>query len=222
MPVRKPKVAAHEKEKRLQEIRNRVPKVIVELIIAFVPLNNFQTMKSIIEGYYPFHKVVFNIGSRKNWQELPRGFENFLSTFQIVGNSIQNKPDNYTPTIVAIEKIIAHLQENLHSKRKVFYTWKLEEEYNEKSHKPLWGKLVCELLHRFYVMKHAVDSEGRSKRYFFMDETKTEHKVLFNMTINASGQEDKKEVINFFKGFGAFVDWMRRTAPIKNPWEYDV
>jgi hypothetical protein len=182
-------------------------------------------MKSIIEGYYPFHKEVFNIGCLTNWRELPKGVWHFLASFQMIGYCIQNKPDNYTTTIAAIEKIIAHLQENLHSKRKVFYTWKLEENCYHPSavvNIGLRGKVVSDILDRFYVMKHAVDSEGRSKRYFFMEETKTEHNVLFNMTITASGQEDKKEVINFFKGFGAFVDWMRRTAPIKGPWEHAV
>lgn len=219
MPVRKPKVATHEKEKRLQEIRNRVPKVIVELIITFVPLNNFQTMKSIIEGYYPFHKEVFNLG---NFQGLPRNIESFLATFQQIGNSIQLPTINdrwerlsfngYALTIGVIENIITHLQENLHSNRKVFYTWKLEKEL--QSIIAFWGRSVCRLVIEFCVRKN-------NKR-FSVVETKTNHNVLFNLTITACGKEEKKEAINFFKGFGSFVDWMRNTVPIKGPYSgYD-
>ena len=217
MPIRKPKVATHEKEKRLQEIRNRVPEAIVELIIAFVPLNNFQTMKSIIEGYYPFHKEVFNLGT---FRGLPRNIESFLATFQQIGNGIQLPSiddrwarlsfNGYALTIGVIENIITHLQENLHSNRKVFYTWKLEEKCH--SHIVFWGRLVCKLIIEFCVRKN------NYKRCFSVVETKTEHNVLFNLTITASGQEEKKEAINFFKGFGAFVDWMRTTVPIKEPY----
>lgn len=218
MPVRKPKVATNEKEQRLQEIRNRVPKVIVELIITFVPLNNFKTMKSIIEGYYPFHKEILNLG---NFRGLPKNVEIFLSTFQLIGHDIQLPRvienglyhlsfDGYALTIVGIEKIIALLQENLHSNRKMFYTWKLEEKCH--SHIAFWGQLVCRLIIEFCVRKN------NYKQCFSVEKTKTDHNVLFNLTITASGKEEKKEAINFFKGFGAFVDWMRTTVPIEEPY----
>jgi hypothetical protein len=221
MPNSKPNSKTIAKPDKLQEIRNRVPKVIVELIITFVPLTNFQTMTSIMEGFYPFHKTVFNRG---NFKGLPWYIETFLINFQITGRDIQSPMviehqlsfDAYALTIQGIEKIIALLKENLHSKRKVFYTWKLEEKCH--SHIAYWGKRICCLIERFYIMKHEVtDSNGHSKRYFFMEETKTEHRAVFNLTITASGKEDKKEAINFFKGFGQFVDWMRTTVPIKDP-----
>ena len=215
----KPKVFNAEKEQRLQEIRNRVPKVIVELIITFVPLNNFQTMKSIIEGYYPFHKEVFNIGNFRGLDFIfPKNIEIFLTSFQLIGHDIQLPVvtenalyhlsfDGYAFTVVGIEKIIALLQENLHSKRKMFYTWKLFPDFH--SHIALWGRLVSRLIIEFCVRKN-------NKR-FSVEETKTNHNVLFNLTITACGKEEKKEAINFFKGFGAFVDWMRTTVPIKYP-----
>ena len=69
---------------------------------------------------------------------------------------------------------------------------------------------MCKLIIEFCVRKNST--------HFSVEKTKTNHNVLFNLTISAIGKEGKKGAINFFKGFGAFVDWMRTTVPIKEPY----
>ena len=214
-----------EKEERIQRLRNRVPTVIVELIISFiVPLSNFQYMKSTIEGLYP-SKIMFAHTNNASGIML-----DLMNTFQKVGSLIQRPfqkpfessvlcdncwylneyPDDkrklhneYEITIKKIEKVVEYFKAHEKSTKNVFYTRNIELIDNECDSKiPL--QILIQLFYRLkcpgFLLAYA--HEG----YF------EEKKTIVNFKITAN--QGKKKVINFFKGLGKFVDWMKNTVPI--------
>jgi len=230
MPSRKRPIVYYtpeEKEERVQRLRNRVPKVIVELIISFaIPLSNFQYMKSRIEGLYPSKKV-FKHTNNKSGLTL-----DLMNTFQKAGSLVQRpfqRPfessilcdncwyvnaypgDNtklyneYEITIKKIEKVVEYFKAHEKSTKNVFYTRNIDLIENEYE-----SKMPLQLLIQFfYNSKLPGFSLGYAQEpYDYLKRT------IVNFKITAKKQEGKKEVINFFKGLGKFVDWMKNTVPI--------
>jgi hypothetical protein len=209
-----------EKEDRIQRLRNRIPTVIVELIISFiVPLSNFHYMKSIIQSLSPF-----DFQENKSTMML-----DLINTFKKVGSLIQRpfeKPfefsylhnncwylnqysdDNrklhneYEITIKKIEKVIEYFKEHETSTKNVFYTRNIELIENECDSKmPL--QVFIQLFYRLkcpgFLLAYAHEPYLAHKR------------SIINFKITT---KDKKKVINFFKGLGKLIDWMKHTVPI--------
>lgn len=221
-----------EKEERVQRLRNRVPKVIVELIISFtIPLSNFQYMKSTIEGLYPSKKVFTHTNNSSGIML------DLMNTFQKAGSLIQRpfqRPfessvlcdncwyineypgDNrklhneYEITIQKIEKVVEYFKAHEKSTKNVFYTRNIELIENEYDSKiPL--QILIQIFYRLkcpgFLLAYAHEGYFEEKR------------TIINFKITA--KNGKKKVINFFKGLGKFVDWMKNTVPIIYDDKYD-
>ena len=94
-PRRRPIVfrTPEEKEQRLQELRNIIPKDIVNLIISFVNYNpTFQALKDIIHGPYPYYKQV----GYYHMVAIPQWKAEIATYFEAVGDTIQTP---YKPRI---------------------------------------------------------------------------------------------------------------------------
>lgn len=228
---RKPKVFNDEKEQRIQDLRNRIPKVIVELIITFVTSTNFQFMKSTMERLL----LLKPIDIRRNMFSLPDGTplqvmdaeESLINAYEHTIQSIRKKyrledlqnadfgrrrheyPDDdrievnqYLIVTTKLENAVKYFKDAEKSSKNVFYTKHIEKvEYEIHG---MCGLLFGEIVKNFYILR---------KPNFLLDKagipSKPSEQRMFYFKITTKTPEQKKEVTNFFRGLGAFVEWMR-------------
>ena len=197
-------------EKRLQALRNMIPKEIVKLIISFVNYRpTFQAIYNKIHIHYPFtgyYKYYFNFD--------PFYYKgDFVRAFEWIGNTVQNNPiidvqnyDHYEELQRCIEDIRDYFRDLRHDTKNVFYT------------KNIKGRFIVGGSDMYYRFVQEIYTA--LKPNFLMEKAQTPLKFnkeyngypLLNFKINANGVEGKKAVSNFFNGIGQTIQWMKYEA----------
>jgi len=190
-----------EKEARLQALRNRIPEVIVTLIISFVNFNpTFQAFKDELHtNHFPWYKQV-GYYYKDSW------LKSILSMdFQYVGRFLQGREGKDSKCYEVIQekmlKVIGLFQAEKNSSKNVFYTKNIKSVDGDEL--GMFGLCFQSLICEFYE---------KIKPDFTMDYKDRPCEDDINLKITAKGTAQKKAVINFFKAIGRFTDWVKYEA----------
>jgi hypothetical protein len=196
------------KEKRIQALRNKVPKEIVKLIISFVNYNpTFQAIYNKIHTHYPFtnyYKYYFCF-------EPYRFKPSFSQLFELVGNSVQSADTidiqfSHKAVEGSIMDIRDYFRDLRHDTKNVFYTKNIKHKHDILGEKQWYHRLILEIYEA--LMPNFQMEEARTPLKW---DNETGYPLL-NFKITAKGVAQKKAVSNFFNGIGRFIEWMRYEA----------
>ena len=207
--IRRPKVfyTPEEKEQRMQAIRNRVPKDIVELIISFVSFSDtYRQIQNVVDRLYTpdytIQRGFYQMDMTYRWRC------DFVVAFEELGERIQNGDftrfndpiDYYKNVHDDTLRMIDLIDSN--PKKRVFHTREVYTGMCNRRYIPLENLMM--------------DMYKNMKPDFIMEQ--------YNLSF-ASGsgslrdglkitvkKGQKKEFINFLKGFGRFIDWIKYKA----------
>ena len=212
---RKPKVFNAEKEQRIQDLRNRIPKVIVELIITFVTSTNFQFMKSTMERLLLLKPINIRLNmfcASGTQLQLLAEEEKLMTIYKHSIAEIRDRTladtvfgrrrhdyfdddrieaNEYLILTTKLENAVKYFKDAEKSSKNIFYTKHIEKvEYEIEG---MCGYLFKETVKSFYTLR---------KPNFLLERagepSKKSEKRMFHFKITAKTPEQKKEVTNFF------------------------
>jgi len=192
------------KKERIQELRNRVPKEIVKLIISFVNYNpTFQAIYNKIHTHYPFtnyYKYYFNFD--------PHYYKpSFVQLFELVGTAVQYDNEfSYTTLEGSIMDIRDYFRDLRHDTKNVFYTKNIKGKHGVLGEKQWYHRLILEIYEA--LMPDFLMEEARTPLKW---DNETGYPML-NFKITAKGVAQKKAVSNFFNGIGRLMEWIKYEA----------